>query len=590
MSKDTPITPFNYSYVSSSGHSGYVDMSKGNTAPAPHLDPEENLSKRLDNISRLEKELTIEKGKAIEKGLQSDDPDIVMKANKAWEDVASRHGSEMKTVTFDPIEFRDSLGYKHKPTPMTYGVLRRMSQTPLVRAVITTRQAQVAEFATPQDNRFEPGFIIQKKKKFFSKDQEDVTEDDRERMNYLAKFLLSGGDEDNAWDGDTFEVFLKKLTEDSLVLDQATAEIVRNNFGKPTEFMATDGATHRYADSVTQEDQSNSLNSPRIRGYLPKYVQVIDGNVVNEYYPWELVFGIRNATTNIYHNGYGRSELEALIQIVTWMLYSDQYNGNFFSQGSSPKGFLKVAGNVNSNRIQEFRQQWMSMTAGVQNAHKVPIIESEKMEWIDLQQKNSDMQFAEWQEYLLKVICAVYKISPEELGFAVKQSGGLGDGGNTNDSKVKYSRDKGLKPLLRNIESWINKWIINPLDSEFEFKFVGLDIDTEKESLELDIKRGSLFMGLKELRRKNDLPEDLEEGDILLNPIWMQNQSMQAMQGDQEQSDAAAAQAGGGVWDNLDDEDVEFDEAEDTATKGTGNPFLDDLNEFTKGLFNEDAA
>lgn len=583
MSDKVNFEPFKYSYVSSTtGQSFETNINKG-VASSEQSDPDMNVGKRLDDIQRIKKELYIEEGNAIEKGLTSNDPDIVMKANKAWEDVKTRHESGIKTTIIDPYEFKDSLGFKNKPTSMSYGILRKMANTPLIKAVITTRQAQVSEFATPQSNKFEAGFVIRKKQKYFSEDQEEVTDKDREVMDHIARFLLNGGAEDNSWDGDTFETFLKKIVEDSLTLDQTTVEIVRNNFGQPQEFIATDAATFRIADTFTQEEETNSMDKPRVRGYLPKYVQVIDGNIVNDYYPWELMFGVRNATTNIHNNGYGRSELETLIQIVTWMLYSDTYNGNFFSQGASPKGFLKVAGNVNTNRIQEFRQQWMSMTAGVMNAWKVPIIESEKMEWVDLQKSNTDMQFSQWQEYLLKVVCAVYKVSPEELGFSVKSSGGLGDGGNANDSKVKYSRDKGLKPLLRNIQFWINKWIVSAIDNDFEFKFVGIDMDSEKDMLEMDIKRATTFMGLKEVRRKNDLPEDLEEGDIILNPVWQQASAMNAMQGDMEESTETAEESGGGVWDDLDNDD-------DVAEKGTGNPFLDDLNEFTKSLMDEDIS
>lgn len=577
MNNSTKFNPFSYSYTSTTSSNANTFESTINKG----LDSDQSIVSDLDSIRQRKKELLIEEGRAIEKGLGSDDPDIVIKANSAWEDVKNRVDSGIKTTIIDPYEFKDSLGFKSKPTAMSYGILRRMANTPFVKSVITTRQSQVSEFAKPQANKFEAGFIIKKRQKYFSEKQEDVTDADREQMDMIANFLLNGGNENNSWNGDTFETFLKKIVEDSLTLDQVTAEIVRNNFGTPVEFLATDAATFRIADTFSQDDNTNGLEKPKKRGYLPKYVQIIDGAIINDYYPWELMFGVRNSTTNIHNNGYGRSELETLVQIVTWMLYSDTYNGNFFSQGSSPKGFLKVAGNVNSNRIQEFRQQWMSMTAGVMNAWKIPIIESEKMEWVDLQKNNTDMQFAQWQEYLLKVVCAVYKISPEELGFSVKGAGGLGDGGNANDSKVKYSRDKGLKPLLRNIEFWINKWIVSALDNDFEFNFVGLDIETEEKTLEMDIKRASTFMGLKEVRRKNDMPEELEEGDMILNPVWQQAQAMAQMQGAQDESTEVAEDQGGGVWDELDEDD-------DTEKSVDWNPFLEDLNDFTKSLMHED--
>lgn len=592
--KDT----FSYSYVSSSSNGAQSsDVNKSVESKLTY--PDQQIPNRLDQIREQKKHLFIEEGKMIEKGLQSDDPDILMKATKHWNDVQNRVDSGIKSVIIDPNEFKDSLGYKNKGSAMSYGILRRMSHTPLVRAVVTTRQAQVSRHSAPQSNKFEPGFIIRKKQKFFAEEEAEITSKDREKMDYIARFLINGGEDGNAWDGDTFDTFLKKLVEDSLTMDQATFEVVRNNFGEPVEFLATDAATFRIADTYDQEGNENQLNREEVKGYLPKYVQLIDGSIVREYYPWELCFGIRNSSTNIHTNGYGRSELETLIQIVTWMLYSDTYNGNFFSQGAAPKGFLKVAGNVNSTRIQEFRQQWQSMVAGVMNSWKVPIIESEKMEWIDLQTKNTDMQFAQWQEYLLKVVCAVYKISPEELGFAVSSGGasgggGLGDGGGSgNDSKVKFSIDKGLKPLMKNIEFWINKWIINALDDEFEFAFVGLDIESEKDLVELNIKRASTYMGLKEARIKDGLSPEIDEDDMILNPIWLQKQQADQMAGDQAESTEVAEEEGGSVWDDLDEADeaeksMVWDSLSDKEQSDNGgNPFMFELNEFMKGLMDD---
>ena len=60
------------------------------------------------------------------------------------------------------------------------------------------------------------------------------------------------------------------------------------------------------------------------------------------FFPWELTFGIRNKSSDIFTNGYGVSELEDMVQIVTWLLFGMQYNSNFFSQGSNTKGLKKL--------------------------------------------------------------------------------------------------------------------------------------------------------------------------------------------------------------------------------------------------------
>jgi len=496
----------------------------------------------LSSIDEQLKQLQIEKGRVaqkeyqiVSKALSSDNPNDIMKANTYWEDVQTRQSSGLKTELVDPTQWTQGAGYKYKRFTLSYDMMRRMvSTTPIIKSIIGTRQAQVSAFSSPQKSKFDTGFVVRKKRAYYSDEDPTTTAKDKKQIDYITKFLLDGGDKSNAWSGDTFDMFLKKLTADSLTLDQGTFEVVRNRGGAPVEYLAVDGATMRMADSINDDDnsfneQSNYMGEPRkkIRGYYPSYVQVIDGIIENEYYPWELCLGIRNATTDIRSNGYGKSEIEELVSIITWMLYGDTYNGKFFSQGSSPKGMLKVASGVNRNRLNEFRQQWLAMVAGVQNAWKVPIVEGD-VEWIDMQKGNKDMEFSKWQEYLIRVACAVFKIAPDEIGFKLDNgSGGLG-GENDTDVKIRYSKDKGLKPLLKSMEFWINKWIVQAIDDEFEFKFVGLDQDGEDRETDLLNKKVGMGMGVKEWRKAQGLDPEFDEGDFPLNAVWVQQQAAAA--------------------------------------------------------------
>ena len=394
---------------------------------------------------------------------------------------------------------------------------------------------------------------------------------EKKRRLEITEFIMNCGDESNKWFGDNFDQFLKKITADSLELDHAPFEVKRNKKGIPRLFQSVDGATIMVADTL-DDRMTNNLDRKEIKGYLPSHVQVIDGQVKADFYPWELCVGKRNTSTDIRSNGYGRSELEDLIQIVTYMLYSDAYNGKFFSNSSAPKGIMKVKGNVNRNRLMEFKQQWLAQMTGVNNAWKMPVLEGD-MEYIDLQKGNRDMEFSEWQKYLVKVACAVYKISPEECGF---EDVGGGGGGITfessNEQKLKYSKDKGLKPLLTSIEWWINKWIVQPMDANYEFAFVGLESDTEEKELEMLIKKVTNGMGYKEFRLALGLPEELEEGDFPLNPAFIQMKSQMAMmEGQQEEG-------GGEEQDDFDWDSLGSEEAIDETIKGhEGNPMMMEL-------------
>ena len=534
---------------------------------------------KMNDVQKQQSLAAVKEQLLLEEAMISKDPETIMKAQKYLKDIEERKNYEMKSYTTDPLAFSQSFGYKDRAIQLSFNTLRRMGRTPIIRSIITTRVDQVAAFSQPQENRNSVGFVIRKKRRFGANDiPKEPTKQELTIIDKAIETLLNCGDNGNNWHGDNFDSFLRKTVRDSLELDQMTYEIIRTRKGDPVEFIAVDAATFRLADSYDDNDYEKTMNryspimtgvsynkSEPINGYYPSYVQVYENRTIADFYPWELCFGIRNHSTNIYANGYGQSELEDLINIVTYLLYSDSYNGRFFSQGSAPKGILKVSGGINSQKLAEFRQQWQATVAGVMNSHKTPIIDAEKMEWVDLQKGNRDMEYTKWQEYLIKLGCAMYKMDPSEIGFPMSSSGAPAMFESNNESRLKYSKDKGLKPLLKFIQFNINKYWTTPKFPGYEFAFVGIDSEGEEKELEMDIKKGGLFMTLKELRRKYNLSEKIDDDDVLLNSIWQQNKQMQAMnqqQGGQQEQQNPFQQYG--------DEDVE--KAEES------NPIADAFN------------
>lgn len=538
-----------------------------------------SLQDSLKNLSEQEAKIAIEKDLVIKKALQSTDVDDIFKAhqylnevkqNKQVKGLYNRDEAPLKTILVDPLDLNSSLGYRNKSFSISYDILRAMARTHVIKAIIETRKTQVSAYCQPQSDKYSPGFVIQPKKKYTQLNNNDeLTDAQKKRIDYLVDFLMQGGSIDNYWESDPFDVFIGKIVSDSLILDQACAEIVRDNAGIPCEFKAVDAATIRKADTFA--DDFESTHEP-IKGYYPSLVQVINGNVVNEYYPWEMIFGIRNPSTDIKSNGYGRSELEDMVQTVTSLLNADYYNANFFKVGSAPKGILKYSGDINMNVVEQFKSQWIANTAGVMNMHKIPLMNADKLEFINLQQSNKDMEFSKFQEFLIKISCALYKIDPSEIGFPMAGSSQQPSFGGSvgNAEKLKYSKDKGLKPLLKYIERWINKYIIWQIDKNYEFRFVGLDDSTTyREELENAAKEIQNFKTINEVRKQMGLPK-IKGGDIIANPIMFQQMMMQ-----QQQEQAQMMQQQVNPFDQIfNDENMDEEQ----------NPLDDDENPFTKGL------
>lgn len=552
-----------------------------------------SIKEQLSSIQEQQAKLGIEEQLTLQKAFESGDVDAIYKAQQHLKTIQARQQTNSKSIVFDPDDLSNGLGYKSKSFDMSYALLRRMARTHVIKAIIETRKEQVSAFCQPQENKYGTGFVIQPRQGYIlSKVPKKLTKMQEQKVSYLTEFLLSCGDVENFWHADTFDVFVRKIVNDSLVFDQATAEIVRNRAGRPCEFFAVDGATFRIADSYDDDDPQKKGEA--IKGYTPSYVQVIDGNIVNEYYPWELMFGVRNPSTDISANGYGRSELEDMIQTVTAILNSDYYNANFFKVGSAPKGMLRYSGNINENTVQEFKKQWLATMTGVDNMHKTPIVNADKLEFVNMHIPNKDMEFAKYQEFLIKISCALYKIDPSEIGFPMSgnSEGSHGLGGDNAEEKLKYSKDKGLKPLLKQVERWINKYIVWQLDPEYEFRFVGIDGEaTYEQELEQSIKRLGNFQTVGEIRAQYNLDplEDEDMNNLILNSVWYQAyaaKQMSAQQGNPFNPGDPNNPQGQGQQ-GQDDED------QDQGPVYNDNPFSQDENStdnpFMKGL-HEDIA
>lgn len=493
---------------------------------------------------------------------------VQQELKKGWHQLPNTEPNRSpKSWFYDPLSLQYSLGYKDRRYSVTYDTLKRIAQNlAIVSSIINTRSAQVAAFAQPYRWTKSLGFVIRHKDPDHATTPAEIA-----FIKELETFILNcGRSEKNPYSRiprDDFETFLRKVVRDSLTFDQTCFEVVPDRMGLPFEFVAVDSSTIRFAS----DDRYVGINSSytQRQGFVPslparfaalyegrqygtktadgervQYVQIINGQIENIYGERDLALGIRNPRTDIYIQGYGYGELEQLITIVTAHLNAEEYNRKFFTQGSSPKGILNMKGdNWTPDQLEMFKRQWMAQVSGVENSWKTPILQSEGIEWIDLNKSNAEMEFGKWMEYLIKIACGVFLIDPAELNFDLH--GGVQQTPlfeSSQEWKLKASRDRGLKPLLRFIAKMLNHNLIDQIDDHFTLEFVGLDEMSEQEKHEMLTEQIASYMTLNEARRTLDLP-DLPYGDVPMNPTYLQ-----AMQAAQEAAGGgeAGADAGGG--------------------------------------------
>lgn len=487
-----------------------------------------NLS--IDEMTSLQKTVPELLKAKLDIALRSEDPEEIMKANLFLENASKSANKDLKAVFFNPQDFSSSgRGYKVQQSGVAFSTLQRMGEIFIIKAIVNTRVEQVQNFLKFSVDEQKEGYTIRKKRSLFNKEKsKELSSQDEKKIEEIVDFLENGGNNDKWEAHDTFQDFVRMIVRDSLTLDQVSFELVRNRGFELEKYRAIDASMIRLLDSADPK-LAEEFEKFRFKGYLPRYAMVYDGQILRNptsgelvlYYPWELGYGIRNKTTNIYKNGYGVSELETLIEIITWILWGLQYNGNFFKQGSQPKGFINIKGGTADNEtMSEFRQAWRQTMSGVENSHKTPAFSGIDLEWIDLQKNNRDMEFNEWVKFLFILACAVYRIDPSELGFSFKdQAQVFGQDG--QKERLDHSKKKGLTPLLIFIEKLITKYIVSELDEDFEFVFTGIEVEDEEAQVKLDsdkIDKG--FVSLEDMFRKYSGRDFDPQKDTILNQFY----------------------------------------------------------------------
>jgi len=177
----------------------------------------------------------------------------------------------------------------------------------------------------------------------------------------------------------------------------------------------------------------------------------------------------------------------------------------------------------------------------------VPVVET----WIeDYNGKVYNMEVEGEHSYTVERFavhnCAIYLIDPAEINFDLDRGGGMQAPMfySVSEAKLKMSKDRGLQPLLRFLESEINKNIIWLIDPAYEFRFVGMDSRTEKDMQELRMHELQNWKTIDEVRAEDDLDPlgDEKGGDLIMNPSYITYRTQQAMQ----QQQASMMGGGGG--------------------------------------------
>jgi len=357
---------------------------------------------------------------------------------------------------------------------------------------VFTRIRQVKRFCRVPDSGKGPGFQVRLKDP-----NAKVGSDEHQSIALLQDFFTHCGWERNPRQRarlkrDNFSGFMAKLVRDSLILDSAPieTEFKRDKRLGIDGLYAVDGATIRLANEIGYQGDDEIFA-----------LQVVDGNIRAAYTYDDLIYVPRNPRTDVLVGGYGLSETELLVRVVTGFLNAFTYNTSYFDKNSIPKGLLHLTGDYSSEDLNAFKRYWNAMVKGINNAWTLPVLVSKNQEskaafenfGVDV----NEIMFAKWMTFLTSIICALYGIAPDEINFESFTAGTSSLSGSDTEEKLVNSKDKGLRPLLTHFEDLFSDYIVSEFGEKYCFRWTGLDeedpqlrVGQGKDADDLGTRRG----------------------------------------------------------------------------------------------------
>lgn len=270
----------------------------------------------------------------------------------------------------------------------------------------------------------------------------------------------------------TWENMLKKILNDMLVIDRGILIKIRDEDGNLRGLMPVDGATIRpLIDEYGFVDREKA------------YVQVINGSPQVYLHQDDVIILSAYPMSDIKYFGYGFSPMETLYTTALSDIFVDKGNLDFYRKGGSiPEGFISIEpppsregaiSQIDMEQLESIQRHLQAIMMG--DYTQVPIISGGKVTWIDFKGKRRDMQFKELAEYLTRKICAVYQVSPQDVGIIsdVNRS--------TAQTQAEMTRSKGLETIMRVISEYITVEVINELRPEKDLRLWFEDDDMQRE-------------------------------------------------------------------------------------------------------------
>ena len=190
----------------------------------------------------------------------------------------------------------------------------------------------------------------------------------------------------------------------------------------------------------------------------------------------------------------------------------ERFGASFFGSGAEPGIVLTHPGTLSDPAIERMRQSWNTAHQGLDNAHKVAILEEDvKIEKTSFHPKES--QAIEARQFQLNEIARYFRMPPHKIQDLLRATFS-----NIEEQSLAYLTDT-LMPWLVRWEQETKRKVIRPVDRQSLFAehlvdaILRADTKTRSESNQIQLMNGALTVNeWRAMENRN--PLDGDEGDV----------------------------------------------------------------------------
>ena len=251
-------------------------------------------------------------------------------------------------------------------------------------------------------------------------------------------------------------------------------------------------------------------------------------------------------------DGYmGVSPITCGQDVIGLALATQQHGAVLFRQGGQASGVITFPGVMGKEATDNVAQSWKETHSGVQNAHKVVVLEEAgKFEKISLTQEEA--QFLETREFQVVDICSrMFRVPPHKLGVL-----GRATYSNIEQMQQQYI-DDGLSPITKQLQGLMVEHLLfedERDDHDITFDYTSMlrgDMLTRYQAYQIGLMNG--IVNRNEVRQRENM-NPVEGGDDFRVPLNTGDPEHPETL-PQQHPDGTRGDGGGGQDDGLDVEE-----------------------------------